>query len=55
MALYQKPPDTVTKTHWINTHIDLINMDLSVARVHGAGTGTISAWQAMADKIKELL
>lgn len=55
LALRWKPPHTVTKAQWINTYADIINMELSVARMHGAGAGTISAWQAMADKLRELL
>ena len=54
LALHRKPPHTVTTTQWNNTYIDIINMDLSVARVHGAGAGAMSAWQGMVDKIKEL-
>lgn len=30
-------------------------MELSVARMHGAGADTVLAWQTMADKIKDLL
>lgn len=41
--------------HWINLYIDIINMELSGSRMHEARAGTVSAWQAMADKIKELL
>ena len=55
LALRWKPPHTVTKPHWINTYIDIINMELSVARIHSDGADTILAWQTMADKIQELL
>lgn len=55
LALCWKPPHKLRKPHWINTYIDIINMELSVTRMHGAGADTILGSEKMADKIKELL
>lgn len=55
LVLRWKLPHTVTKTQWINAYLDIINTELSVARMDAARAGPISAWQEMADKIKELL
>lgn len=55
LALRWKPPHTITKPHWLNTYIDIIRMELSVARMHGACADTILKWETIADKIKELM
>lgn len=33
----------------------IINMELSVAGVHGAGPGTVASWEMMEGKIKEVI
>ena len=55
LALRWKPPHSLAWTHWMHSFLDIANMELSVARLHGASKRTISAWLHAISKIKEHL
>jgi len=40
-------PHSLAWTHWMHCLLDIVNMELSVARLHGASQRTISSWSGV--------
>lgn len=55
LALRWQPPHTLTHRHWMNTFLDTIVLEMSVARMHGASERTILQWSEALSMVKELL
>jgi len=44
LAMRWSPPHTLTKPQWLASYLDIVNMELSIARIHGAKERTILSW-----------
>lgn len=44
VATRWKPPHSLSFRTWVLTHLDIVYLDLSTARVHGAKESAINAW-----------
>ena len=53
LALRWKPPHDLSEKHWVNMWMEILQMELSVARVHGAGARVLGRWSRTIDKLKE--
>lgn len=49
------PPHHISRRQWILSTLDIISMELSVARMHGAKTRTINAWKNALQTMETLL
>ena len=49
-----KPPHTLTRDLWLNTFLDIVVCEMSVARMHGACAKTIDSWSIIFNKLKSL-
>ncbi len=47
--------NSLTHTQWLNTFLDVIYIEVPVARMHGANERTVTQWAGACDKVKELL
>lgn len=55
LALRWQPPHSLSRTHWLLSLLDILYMELSVARMHNAKQATITSWTSSIEKIKNLL
>lgn len=55
LALHWKPPHSLSRSQWLNSLLDIVYMELSVARMHNAKHATIISWSSAVDKIKNIL
>ena len=55
LAQRWKSPDILSKRQWIVNYLDILNMELSVARMHGSKMTTISAWQDLIRRVQTWL
>ncbi|KAI2659993.1 LINE-1 retrotransposable element ORF2 protein [Labeo rohita] len=55
VATRWKPPHSLNKRHWVLTFMDVVYMELSTARIHGAREDTISFWAQILEKLKNML
>lgn len=53
LALRWQPPHTLSWQQWANSFLDIVMMERSVARVHGASMKTLKAWDVAYNLIKE--
>lgn len=53
LALRWQPPHTLPWRQWANSFLDIVMMERSVARMHGASKKTIQAWDAAYSLVKE--
>ena len=54
VATRWKPPHTLTFRQWALTFLDIVYLELSTARLHGAKEENINIWSNIADKIKDM-
>ena len=55
VAMRWKPPHSLNKQYWVLTFIDVVYLELSTARIHGAREDTIRLWAQTLEKLKGLL
>uniref|UniRef100_A0AAR2IHE3 Reverse transcriptase domain-containing protein n=1 Tax=Pygocentrus nattereri TaxID=42514 RepID=A0AAR2IHE3_PYGNA len=55
LALHWQPPHSLNQRKWILSCIDVVNLELSTARIHGAKEKTLMAWENAADMFTTLL
>lgn len=55
VATRWKPPHSLNKQYWVLTFIDVVYLELSTARIHGAREDTIRLWAQTLEKLKGLL
>ena len=55
LVLRWQPPHSLSWRQWILSCVDVINLELSTARIHGAKGSTLKAWEDAVDKFAELL
>lgn len=53
LASRWQPPHTLSRQQWANSFLDVVMMERSVARVHGASRKTLKAWDVAYNLIKE--
>ena len=53
LALRWQPPLTLSWQRWANSFLDIVMMERSVARMHGASKKTLKAWDVAYNLIKE--
>ena len=53
LALRWKPPHDLSEKHWFNLWMEILQMELSVARVHGAGAKVLDHWSQTINKLNE--
>ena len=49
-----KPPHALSLDHWWNLLIDILQLELSVARSHGAKDKTLKSWSEAITVVKKL-
>lgn len=52
-ALHWQPQHSLAWPHWMYSFLDIVNMELSEARMHGATQKTL--WSRVISKLKGLL
>lgn len=55
LALRWQPPHILSRSHWLNSLLDIAHMELPVLRMHNAKQASISSWGAYIEKIKNVL
>lgn len=55
VAIRWKPPHSLNKLLWIFTFIDIVYLEMSTARIHGAREDTIKLWAQTLEKLKVLI
>lgn len=55
IVLRWKPPQVLSTRQWILSFLDVVYLELSTARVHGATEKTLNCWLLAADSLKEIL
>lgn len=55
LALRWQPPHSLSRTLWLISLLDIVHMELSVARMHNAKQATITSWSLSIEKIKYFL
>lgn len=55
IVLRWKPPQVLSTRQWILSFLDVVYLELSTARVHGATEKTLNGWRLAADSLKEML
>lgn len=50
-----KPPHSLSFRQWALTYLDVVYMELSTARLHGAKEETLDVWAQLADDLGEML
>lgn len=55
VATRWKPPHTLTFRQWALTFLDIIYLELSTARLHGASDDNIIVWSGIADELKDMI
>ena len=54
IATRWKPPHTLTFRQWALTFLDIVYLELSIARLHGASEENINIWSVVADRLKNI-
>lgn len=54
LALCWQPPHTLSILQWANIYLEVINMELSVAKMHGSNGKTSSSWAETSSKVQLL-
>lgn len=54
VATRWKPPHSLSYRIWILTFLDIVYLELSTARVHGAKDSSIKAWELLLSKLRGL-
>ena len=54
VAMRWKPPHSLSYRAWILTYMDIVYLELSIARVHGAKDSAIKAWDALLTNLRGL-
>ena len=54
VATRWKPPHTLTFRHWALTFLDIVYLEMSIARLHGAKEENINIWSNIADEIRTI-
>ena len=49
------PPHTLSFHQWALTFLDIVYLELSTARLHGAREDNVNIWSHIAEKIKEMV
>ena len=55
VATRWKPPHTLTFRQWALTFLDIIYLEQSIARLHGAKEENVVIWSNIADKLKHMI
>lgn len=55
IATRWKPPHSLTIKSWTLSFLDVVDMELSTARINGANESTLNAWRSSADFLKDML
>lgn len=53
LAQRWKFPNALSRHQWTVTYLDILNMELSVARMHKSKPNTLLAWQESIEKVKK--
>ena len=53
LALRWQPPHSLAWQHWANSFLEIVLMEWSVARMHGASHETLQAWETAYKLVKE--
>ena len=54
VAMRWKPPHNLTFRQWALTFLDIIYLEQSIARLHGAKEENVAIWSNVADKLKHM-
>ena len=55
VAVRWKPPHQLSKRHWLLTFLDMVNMEISTARINGVKEEKVNNWIAVAETLKSLV
>ena len=55
VATRWKPPHTLSFRQWALTFLDIVYLEQSIARLHGAKEENIIIWSDIADKLKDMI
>ena len=55
VATRWKPPHTLARRAWVLMFLDIVYLELSTARVHGAKESTVEMWSSFAENLKNLI
>ena len=55
LASRWKPPHMLSLRQWALTFLDIVYLELSTARLHGAREDNVNMWSCIAEKIKEMV
>ena len=54
IATRWKPPHSLTFRQWALTFLDIVYLELSTARLHGAKEENVNIWISTADRLKKM-